>query len=46
MAGISGGVLLFWIPMYIWGRRVRQATWSWGFIEKTVHWHKDREVGE
>ncbi|KAG5654978.1 hypothetical protein KAF25_011009 [Fusarium avenaceum] len=46
MAGISGGVLLFWIPMYIWGRQVRQATWSWGFIEKTVHWHKDREVGE
>ncbi|KAM0346308.1 hypothetical protein ACHAPU_005739 [Fusarium lateritium] len=46
MAGISGGVLLLWIPMYVWGRRVRQATWSWGFIEKLVHWHRDREVGE
>ncbi|KAF4950880.1 hypothetical protein FSARC_13080 [Fusarium sarcochroum] len=46
MAGISGSVLLLWIPMYIWGRRVRQSTWSWGFIERLVHWHKDREVGE
>ncbi|KAM0202711.1 hypothetical protein ACHAPA_010853 [Fusarium lateritium] len=46
MAGISGGVLLLWIPIYIWGRQIRQATWSWGFIEKTIHWNKDREVGE
>ncbi|KAF5658717.1 major facilitator superfamily transporter [Fusarium heterosporum] len=46
MAGISGGVLLLWIPMYVWGRRVRQATWTWGFIEDLVHWHRDREVGE
>ncbi|KAF5019229.1 hypothetical protein F66182_8770 [Fusarium sp. NRRL 66182] len=46
MAGISGCVLLLWIPMYIWGRQMRQATWSWGFIENLVHWHQDREVGE
>ncbi|KAF5656720.1 major facilitator superfamily transporter [Fusarium heterosporum] len=46
MAGISGGVLLLWIPMFIWGQRVRQTTWSWGFIKILVHWHGDREVGE
>ncbi|KAF4457086.1 hypothetical protein F53441_874 [Fusarium austroafricanum] len=46
MAGISGAVILFWIPIYIWGRRVRQATWKWGFVQNLVHWNKDREVGE
>ncbi|KAF4334662.1 transcription factor Pig1p [Fusarium beomiforme] len=41
MAGISGSILVLWIPMYVWGQRIRQATWSWGFIESLVHWHKD-----
>ncbi|KAF5689956.1 transcription factor Pig1p [Fusarium circinatum] len=46
MAGISGAVILCWVPIYIWGRRIRHATWSWGYIEKFVHWNVDREVGE
>ncbi|ENH66404.1 hypothetical protein FOC1_g10002430 [Fusarium oxysporum f. sp. cubense race 1] len=46
MAGISGAVILCWIPMYIWGQRIRHATWNWGYIEKFVHWNVDREVGE
>ncbi|KAF5556334.1 transcription factor Pig1p [Fusarium mexicanum] len=46
MAGISGAVILCWVPIYIWGRRIRHATWSWGYIERFVHWNVDREVGE
>jgi len=45
MAGISAFVLLFWIPLYIWGKRIRHATWHWG-VASFVHWDEDREVGE
>ncbi|KAI1616481.1 major facilitator superfamily domain-containing protein [Exophiala viscosa] len=45
MAAISGGVLLMWIPLYIWGKRIRIATLNWG-IMKYVRWDEDREVGE
>ncbi|CAJ2501731.1 Uu.00g045840.m01.CDS01 [Anthostomella pinea] len=45
MASIAAVVLLFWIPLYIWGKRVRQATWNWPFLSY-VHWTDDREVGE
>jgi Major Facilitator Superfamily len=45
MAGISAVVLLFWIPLYIWGKRIRHATWHWS-ITSYVHWDEDREVGE
>jgi hypothetical protein len=45
MAGISVAVLLCWIPLYIWGKRIRLATWHWG-ITSYVHWDEDREVGE
>ncbi|KAH6957397.1 major facilitator superfamily domain-containing protein [Fusarium avenaceum] len=46
MAGISGCIILMWIPMYIWGGRIRQVTWGWSFIRRLAHWHQDREVGE
>ena len=45
MAGISAAVLIFWVPLYIWGKRVRHATWHWS-ITSYVHWDEDREVGE
>jgi len=45
MAGISAVVLLFWIPLYVWGKRIRHATWHWG-IANYVDWDEDREVGE
>ncbi|TVY12582.1 putative MFS-type transporter protein [Lachnellula arida] len=45
MAGISAGVLICWVPLYIWGKRIRHATWEWR-IMKFVHWDEDREVGE
>jgi len=46
MAGISGAVMLFWLPMYVFGERIRRSTWHWAFIRRLAHWHEDREVGE
>ncbi|KAK0660583.1 Protein HOL1 [Lasiodiplodia hormozganensis] len=46
MAGISGAVMLGWIPFYLFGKRIRHATWQWGFVKKLAHWDQDREVGE
>lgn len=46
MAGISGAVILFWVPLYIFGKRIRRITWRWGFIKRFAHWDEDREVGE
>lgn len=46
MAGISGFVLFMWIPMYLWGRQIRYASWNWAMIRLLVHWDADREVGE
>ncbi|KAK4186448.1 major facilitator superfamily domain-containing protein [Podospora australis] len=45
MAAISAAMLLGWIPLYFWGKRVRHATWQWRVISY-VHWDDDREVGE
>lgn len=45
MAGIAAIVLLFAIPIYIFGKEIRRVTWSW-LIVKSIHWHEDREVGE
>jgi hypothetical protein len=45
MAGISVAVLLCGIPLYIFGKKIRHASWNWGMV-KVVHWNDDREVGE
>jgi MFS family permease len=45
MAGISVAVLLFFIPLYFFGKRIRHASWHWSIV-KYVHWDMDREVGE
>ncbi|CAK7233776.1 hypothetical protein SBRCBS47491_008726 [Sporothrix bragantina] len=45
MAAICGGVLVFWIPLFIWGKALREKTISWR-IMKYVRWDVDREVGE
>lgn len=34
-----------WVPLYIWGKKIRHATWHWPFM-RYVHWEDDREVGE
>jgi len=46
MAGISGAVMLFAIPFYFFGKRIRHATWKWSVMKKLAHWDEDREVGE
>ncbi|KAJ6446314.1 putative MFS-type transporter [Purpureocillium lavendulum] len=45
MAGISAGVLILWVPLYFWGKKVRHSTWKWPMVA-FVHWDDDREVGE
>ncbi|UPK89680.1 hypothetical protein LCI18_000615 [Fusarium solani-melongenae] len=45
MAGIAAGILILWIPLYIWGKRIRYATWNWPLVSY-IHWYGDREVGE
>ncbi|KAM0434499.1 hypothetical protein ACHAPT_003595 [Fusarium lateritium] len=45
MAGIAAAILVLWIPLYIWGKRIRLATWDWSLVS-CIHWHDDREVGE
>jgi hypothetical protein len=45
MAAISAAILLFVIPLYMYGKRIRHSTWEWRVV-KWVHWHDDRETGE
>lgn len=45
MAAICGGILILWIPLYFWGRTIRQKTIGWK-IMKHARWDVDREVGE
>ncbi|KAJ3579897.1 hypothetical protein NPX13_g661 [Xylaria arbuscula] len=45
MAAISASVLLFWVPLYLWGSSLRNQTWKWRLISY-IHWKDDREVGE
>lgn len=45
MAGISAGVIMLWIPLYLWGKAIRTKTWEWRIMSLT-RWAKDREVGE
>ena len=45
MAAICGGILILWIPLYVWGKTIRQKTIGWK-IMKHARWDVDREVGE
>ncbi|RFU81448.1 mfs transporter [Trichoderma arundinaceum] len=45
MAGIAGGILIMWIPLYFWGKKIRHYSWRWRVIS-FIHWDNDREVGE
>ncbi|KAL4755708.1 MFS transporter [Aspergillus foveolatus] len=46
LAGISAGVFLFAVPLYVYGDQLRTASWGWGFIRRYLHLNIDREVGE
>ncbi|KAF4630332.1 hypothetical protein G7Y89_g7797 [Cudoniella acicularis] len=45
MAAISAFFILLTFPLYIFGKRIRTASWKWRVV-KFVHWNADREVGE
>ncbi|KAH6708836.1 major facilitator superfamily domain-containing protein [Leptodontidium sp. MPI-SDFR-AT-0119] len=45
MAAISGGCLLLWIPLFIWGRSIRRSSLKWRVVS-FISWADDREVGE
>ncbi|KAH6606640.1 mfs transporter [Trichoderma cornu-damae] len=45
MAGIAGGILILWIPLYFWGKKLRHCSWQWRVVS-FIHWDNDREVGE
>jgi hypothetical protein len=45
MAGISGAVIFMALPLFLWGKEIRRATWGWKVISY-IHWSDDREVGE
>ncbi|KAL2209249.1 MFS general substrate transporter [Sarocladium strictum] len=46
MAAISFAVLMLWVPLYFWGKRIRLATWDWKVCQMLIQWDDDREVGE
>lgn len=45
MAAISAAVIFMWVPLYVWGKRIRHVTWQWPVVSY-IHWDEDREVGE
>ncbi|KAK3940046.1 MFS general substrate transporter [Diplogelasinospora grovesii] len=45
MAAIAAIVILMWVPLYVWGKKIRHVTWQWPVISY-IHWSDDREVGE
>ncbi|GES58477.1 putative mfs transporter [Aspergillus terreus] len=45
MAGITFVVYAMWIPLYLWGAKLRHASMGWK-VMGLVGWHDDREVGE
>ncbi|CAG8157663.1 unnamed protein product [Penicillium salamii] len=44
-AGIIAAVLILWVPLYIWGKRIR-AWYMQLSLARYVQWKSDREVGE
>jgi hypothetical protein len=45
MAAFSFVILALWVPLYVWGKRIRHATLK-GRVMRLVHWDSDRETGE
>jgi hypothetical protein len=45
MASFSFVILALWIPIYIWGKQIRRATFKWRVMQ-LAHWDADRETGE
>ncbi|CUM55113.1 uncharacterized protein AC631_03445 [Debaryomyces fabryi] len=45
MAAIAGILFVLSIPIYIWGKKMRETTHNWRIL-KFIKWKDDREVGE
>ncbi|KAJ5995789.1 hypothetical protein N7481_002766 [Penicillium waksmanii] len=45
MAAICGAVLMLWVPLFIWGKQIREKSISWR-VMRWAQWNTDREVGE
>jgi hypothetical protein len=45
LAGIVFGWLTLALPLYIWGKPLRQKSLEWKFV-RLVQWDLDRETGE
>lgn len=45
MAGFSFVILALWIPLYVWGKQIRRATFKWRLMQ-IARWNTDRETGE
>lgn len=45
MAAINSAVILWSIPFYFFGKRIRHATFKWKLV-RMLYWNEDREVGE
>lgn len=45
MAGISAFILILWIPLFFFGKKIRHVTWNWPVLSY-IQWEDDREVGE
>jgi MFS family permease len=42
MAGISAAFLVLAIPLYIWGKNIRQSSLNWRFT-RVIRWDQDRD---
>ena len=42
MAAISAGLILFFIPLYIWGKKIRQDSLTWKATQY-IKWDNDRD---
>ncbi|KAJ5975499.1 hypothetical protein N7481_009206 [Penicillium waksmanii] len=42
---ICGAVLMLWVPLFIWGKQIREKSISWR-VMRWAQWDTDREVGE
>jgi hypothetical protein len=45
MAGICSAVLILWIPLFVYGKRLRLAVHHWKALQ-WIKWDEDRETGE
>lgn len=43
MAGIEAGMLLLAVPLYFYGKQLRQASGDWSALKWATQWNSDRD---